>query len=311
MDAAREKPQAPEPVVSVIIPCYNSERTIRECLRSITNQVTPVPFDVTVVDSSSDSTSSIVRNEFKSVRLIQLSSRTFAGAARNIGIRATAGRYCLMIDSDCVAAPALIERMVCDHRKGAYAAVGGSMWNGTPESWSGLLCYLMEFKEFIPTAPLREVTSVPTANVCYRREALEQQGGFDDSMWLAEDILLNWKIHRSGGHILFDPEIKVTHFNRTGWLRVLSYQLHMGRYSAKARKRGGLPGKIALTFPALVALMPFARLLRAALWLMKYNKETFMRFLAISPMYLIGSAIWAVGFFEEAASAFEDADPGT
>jgi glycosyltransferase involved in cell wall biosynthesis len=302
MQPASDIQTDPNPLVSVIIPCYNSERTIRECLRSITKQTTRIPFDVTVVDSSADRTSAIVSQEFQSVRLIRLAARTFAGAARNIGIRATAGRYCLMIDSDCVAAPDLIERMVSAHREADYAAIGGSIGNGTPSSLSGLLCYLMEFKEFIPRAPRRLVTSVPTANVCYRRESLGRQGGFDDEMWLAEDILLNWKIHSSGEQILFDPQIEVTHFNRTGWINVLSYQRSMGQYSAKARRRAGLPGSIALRFPALIALMPFARVLRAAVWLLKYDRSAFARFLLISPMYLLGSAIWASGFFEEAAS---------
>lgn len=295
------------PMVSVIVPCYNSQRTIRACLRSLLAQSTTAPFEVTVVDSSTDTTAAIVSHEFPSVTLIRLQSRTFAGAARNIGAHVARGQYCLMIDSDCVAAPDLIDRMVARHADRDYAAVGGAIANGTPRSLSGLLCYLLEFKEFIPRAPRRLVTSVPTANVCYRREALERQGGFDDEMWLAEDILLNWKIHRSGGLILFDPEIKVTHFNRTGWINVFSYQWPMGRYSAIARRRGGLPGDVALRFPVLIALMPFARLLRAALWLMKYDRSTFARFLLISPMYLLSCTIWAAGFFQEAAGGISEA----
>ena len=91
------------PVVSVIVPCYNSARTIQGCLRALFDQRTTVPFDVTVVDSSTDETPQIVAREFPGVRLIHLDARTFAGAARNIGVRATKGRLCLMIDSDCVA----------------------------------------------------------------------------------------------------------------------------------------------------------------------------------------------------------------
>jgi GT2 family glycosyltransferase len=295
-----------EPVVSVIIPCYNSERTIVDCLNAITTQITSVSYDITVVDSSVDNTSGIVAKQFPRVNLIRLNERTYAGVARNIGIKATKGRYCLMIDSDCICSRDLIERMVSRHAQDDYAAVGGSIANGTPNSWSGLLCYLMEFKEFIPTAPLRLVTSVPTANVCYRREAIVGLGGFDPLMWLAEDILLNWKIHQAGGRILFDPEIQVTHLNRTGFLNVLAYQQNMGTYSAIARRRGGLPGNIALRFPLLVMLMPFGRVLRAALWLLKHDKPGFFRFLVISPIYLLGSAIWASGFFQEAARGMEN-----
>src|SRR5205807_8876883 len=99
-----------EPTLTVIVPCYNSERTIRQCLNSIVSQRTSVEFEVIVVDSSSDKTALVVEHEFPSVRLIKLNARAFAGVARNVGIRTTKAPYCLMIDSDCVADADLIER---------------------------------------------------------------------------------------------------------------------------------------------------------------------------------------------------------
>lgn len=289
-------------MVSVIVPCYNSERTIRECLSALLSQRTSFSFDVTVVDSSSDETPKIVEREFPAMRLIHLDKRTFAGAARNIGVRATQGAYCLMIDSDCVAQPDLIERAIKQHSEGEYAAVGGSLRNGTPKSLSGLIGYLIEFKEFMPSADLRLETSVPTANIAYRRETLERHGCFDESMWLAEDILLNWKMHEAGERILFDPKIEVTHLNRTGWREVLTYQTGLGRMSAVARRRGGLPGKILLKYPVLVTLMPFVRTLRAAQWLAKHDRKMFSLFLLIWPLYLIAATFWSYGFLQECIS---------
>ncbi len=290
-----------EPTVSVIVPCYNSEQTIRRCLDAILAQRTSVYYNVIVVDSSVDQTPQIVAREFPSVRLIHLGHRTFAGAARNVGARSTLAKFCLMIDSDCIAKPDLIERMIARHSEAEYAAVGGSLRNGTPTSLSGWTGYLLEFKEFIPSAPMRLEKTVPTANVAYRRETLERHGYFDEEMWLAEDVLFNWKVHKSGGGILFDPEIEVTHLNRTGWRRVLSYQVSLGRWSAEARRRGGLPGDVLLRRRALIALMPFVRLARAAAWLAKTDARTFLAFLLISPMYLIAGCYWSFGFYQGAA----------
>ncbi|MFI5173965.1 MAG: glycosyltransferase family 2 protein, partial [Terriglobia bacterium] len=111
------------PLISVIVPCYNSERTIRQCLQSILNQHTSVSYDVLVVDSSTDRTAEIVRREFPSVRLIHLEKRAFSSAARNLGIRATEAPFCWMIDSDCIASPDEIERMLSRHHEAEYAAV--------------------------------------------------------------------------------------------------------------------------------------------------------------------------------------------
>lgn len=292
-----------ESMVSIIVPCYNSAKTIRACLNAILSQRTTVPFDIIVVDSSLDQTPLIVEQEFPTVRLIHLEKRTFAGAARNIGVRATAAPFCLMIDSDCIARDDLLERMIARHREAEYAAVGGSLRNGTPNSLSGSTGYLLEFKEFIPNAPMRDVNTVPTANVTYRRETLERYGYFDDDMWLSEDVLFNWKVHKSGERILFDPAIEVTHLNRTGWREVLSYQVDLGRCSAEARQRGGLPGDVLLRHPALITLMPFVRLLRAAKWLARMDRKTFLMFVLISPMYLLGGCFWSVGFFKGAKAA--------
>ena len=288
------------PLVSVIIPCYNSARTIRRCLRAILDQRTAAAFDVTVVDSSTDETPQIVAREFPAVRLIRREGRTWAGAARNIGMLATRAPFCLMIDSDCVAHPKVIERMLARHGEAAYAAVGGALANGTPRSLSGLIGYLIEFKEFMPCTPRRRVTSAPTAVIAYRREALERLAGFDEAMELAEDLLLNWRLHSSGEVIVFDPVIEVTHLNRTGWREVLAYQARLGRWSAVARRRGGLPGRALLDHPSLIALMPVARTLRAAGWLAAHDQKLFLLFLLLWPVYLLAAAVWAFGFFREA-----------
>lgn len=294
--------QPREPIVTVIVPCYNSEQTIRRCLDAILSQRTSIPYDVIVVDSSSDRTPQIVESEFPSVRLIHLDKRTFAGPARNVGIQATRATFCLMIDSDCIAAPDLIERMIARHHEADYAAVGGSLRNGTPKSLSGWTAYLLEFKEFTPSTPMRLVNTVPTANVAYRREALERNGCFDEEMQFAEDVLLNWKLHKSGERILFDPAIEVTHLNRTGWKQVLSYQIGLGRFSAEARRRGRIPGDVLLRYPLLIALMPFVRLARAVVWLAKTDRWALLVFLLISPMYLLGACLWSFGFFQGAKS---------
>ena len=255
-----------------------------------------------VVDSSSDQTSKIVTREFPSIKLIRLEKRAFAGAARNVGARATRAPYCLMIDSDCIAAPDVIERAAARHGEGEYAAVGGSLRNGTPRSLSGWIGYLMEFKEYMPTTPMRLEKTIPTANILYRRDALERYGYFDEDVWLAEDLLFNWKIYRSGEQILFDPAIEVTHLNRTGWKEVLSYQISLGKFSAIARRRGHLPGEILLRHPGLILLLPLMRLKRAFVWTALHDRKAFLVLLLFWPMYLLAASFWTYGFFEEAVS---------
>lgn len=298
-----------EPLVSVIVPCYNSERTIRPCLNAIISQRTSAPYDVTVIDSSSDQTPHIVEREFPSVRLIHVEERKFAGAARNLGIRATRAPFCLMIDSDCIPEPDLIEQMVARHQEGEYAAVGGSVRNGSGRSLSGWIGYLIEFKEIMPGTPMRFVRSVPTGNAAYRREVFERYGYFDEDLSLTEDLLFNWKLYSANERLLFDPAIEVTHLNRTGWSNVLSYQISLGATSVIARKRGeGLGfagGEILLRYPILITLMPFVRVIRAVTWLAAYDRKALLIFSLVWPAYLLAAMFWSFGFLRESINEDE------
>ena len=288
--------------MSIIVPSYNSARTIKACLEAISKQETARSYEVIVVDSSADETAQIVEREHPGVRLIRMKRRTYAGAARNEGVKASRGKYVVMIDSDCVVAKDAVERMIERHERGEYAAVGGSVANGTPRSVSGTVGFLIEFREFTPSAPLRLERGIPTANITYRREVFERYGYFDEDMWPAEDILFNWRLYEAGEKLLFDPTIRAVHLNRTGWRDVLSHQVKLGATSAMARRRGGLPGDILLRFPALIIFMPFYRLMKAARWFFSRDKKVFLFFLVAWPLYLLAACFWSWGFMREALS---------
>ena len=93
------------PAVSVVIPMYNAERYIRECLDSILNQ-TLTDFEVIVVnDCSTDSSPAIVEScaEKFGGRLTLINrKKNFGGAAlpRNMGINLACGEYIQLIDND-------------------------------------------------------------------------------------------------------------------------------------------------------------------------------------------------------------------
>ena len=88
---------------TVIIPCYNSEKYISECLDSIENQKTKFNVEIIVVnDGSTDSTAEILHrylNRIDNLRIITQCNKGHAGA-RNTGIRESKGKYLIFIDSD-------------------------------------------------------------------------------------------------------------------------------------------------------------------------------------------------------------------
>lgn len=88
---------------TVIIPCYNVEHYVAECLDSMLNQNTSYNVEIiTIDDGSTDSTAEILRQystRMTNFRIISQCNKGFSGA-RNTGIREARGKYLIFIDSD-------------------------------------------------------------------------------------------------------------------------------------------------------------------------------------------------------------------
>lgn len=89
--------------VSVIIPAYNREKTIKRTILSVLNQTVP-PIEIIVVDDySADSTVEIVKEicrTNKCISLLQMKRNCGAQAARNYGIKKAKGEWIILLDSD-------------------------------------------------------------------------------------------------------------------------------------------------------------------------------------------------------------------
>ena len=90
--------------LSIIIPAYNCEKTIENCLSSILNRkVQGLDVEILIVDDGSlDGTSKIVQNISKNDSRIKYiyQENTGAGAARNLGLKNITGDYVWFIDGD-------------------------------------------------------------------------------------------------------------------------------------------------------------------------------------------------------------------
>ena len=88
---------------TVIIPCYNVEHYVAECMDSMLNQNTSYNVEIiTIDDGSTDSTAEILRQystRMTNFRIISQCNKGFSGA-RNTGIREARGKYLIFIDSD-------------------------------------------------------------------------------------------------------------------------------------------------------------------------------------------------------------------
>jgi len=97
-----------DPLVTVIIPTYNSERAFGQCLAALTNQSYRNIETIVVDNHSSDRTLGMITGA--GVRVIAVKSSM--SEARNIGAAQSKGHYLFHIDSDMELSPDVIEECV-------------------------------------------------------------------------------------------------------------------------------------------------------------------------------------------------------
>ena len=91
-----------KPEVSVVVPAYNVEEYIGQCLKSILKQTFENIEILCIDDGSRDRTVDIIREYMAKdgrIRLLE-QEHQYAGAARNAGIDASRGAYLLFWDAD-------------------------------------------------------------------------------------------------------------------------------------------------------------------------------------------------------------------
>ena len=101
-------------VVSVIIPCYNGEKNLKQCINSVRNQTLADIEIICIDDGSTDTTVDILRDlQKEDSRIILLRQKNAgAGAARNVGLDHATGKYLSFLDADDFFEPDMLEKSV-------------------------------------------------------------------------------------------------------------------------------------------------------------------------------------------------------
>jgi len=287
--------------LSVVIPSYNSEKTIFDCINNLVNQSYTKSYEIIFVDSSTDRTREIVSENFKQVKIIQLPPRTDPGTARNTGVKEAKGKYILFIDSDCIASKDWIEKIMMHYNENNYAAVGGSVIPANPPNdhvgWAG---YISEFRDFIPEHPAAVVSHIPTCNLSFKKEIFEKEGGFDPTLYPQEDLYYNYKLSQKKEKIFFDPSIIVNHWHRSELSPFLKHQYNIGYVTSSVLQIADLEGSKLINNKVLAVLalpmIPFIKFIRTLKIFL--NKNTFV--LTKHPIsiliFFMGLIPWIFGF---------------
>lgn len=275
------------PKVSIIVPCYNEQSTIRLLLEALCEQTYPrLEMEVIIADGlSTDGTRDAITAFQKdvpdlSVRVVENRNRSIP-AALNRAIEASRGEILVRLDGHSRPYPDYVANCIAAHQAGRGDNVGG-VWEILPgaDTWMaksiaaaaahplGVGDALYRHARFAA-----EVDTVPFGS--FRRSLIDRVGFFDESLLTNEDYEFNARIRKFGGKIWLDPAIRSIYFARSTLADLVRQYWRYGfwkwrmlrRYPGTLRWRQALPPLFVLTLIILLVLsplVPVARLLLAA-----------------------------------------------
>ena len=248
--------------VTVIVPTFDRPNTLRRCLVSLTDQISPRAIHILVIDNHPQSqlTPPIVA-EFPHVQLV---SEPQAGSsrARNTGIRAVVTDIVAMVDDDVVAPPDWLEKLLAPFSQPAVSAVTGNVMPKEVRSYAQQLFEVYgglgrgweRVQADKAWADRHRFSAVPawalgaTVNAAFRTAIFRDPaiGGFHEALGGGvpvqggEDSYFLYKLLQAGGTIVYEP---------TAWL----WHEHRSDFAALARQvRHYRQGHVAHNLTALV-----------------------------------------------------------
>ena len=209
--------------ISVIIPVYNIQQHLRECLDSVLGQSYPHLQVICVDDGSTDESPAILAQYAQKDNRVQVIRQQNAGpgAARNTGLEAATGEYVIFLDSDDWFEPDFLEKMVDTAvREGADVAICRAVEFDTnsgrelPSEWMMKKQYLPGKLAFAPQEMadhLFQFTYGMPWDKFYRRELLTTSGIRYPALKNSEDLAFVYPTLLAAKRIAVVDEVLIHH----------------------------------------------------------------------------------------------------
>ncbi|MFJ9132020.1 glycosyltransferase family 2 protein [Streptomyces sp. NPDC102256] len=225
-----EKSDVRSPAVSVIMPVLNEERHLRGAVQAILAQRYDAEMEVVIAlgpstDRTDEIAADLVREDPRVHTVPNPTGRT--PAALNAAIKASRHPVVVRVDGHGILSPNYIATAVRLLEETGAQNVGGVMHAEGENDWEHAVAAAMTSKIGVGNAAFHTGGDAAPAETVYlgvfRREALEQQGGYNEEFIRAQDWELNFRIREAGGLIWFSPELRVSYRPRPS-VRALAKQ---------------------------------------------------------------------------------------
>lgn len=206
---------------SIVIPTHNRNTLVASLLRtlSVARSNFSGLVEILVIDSSEGNEANAIRNSCLEHKAHYLRASNNICQKRNIGIQNASCEYVLFTDSDCEAMPDLLEQHAQTYEV-AEEDVGGVLGLTRVTGDVALIWQILKFDSSLTAAFsfaswLQYAPWGTCTNLSFRKEVLEQIGGFDEdwppAIFYGEDGDLGLRVNEAGFRIQCNPQAVVIH----------------------------------------------------------------------------------------------------
>lgn len=231
-----------KPLISVIIPVWNSAALLRRCLEALAAQTLSRDcFEIIVIDNGSTDDSAQVALSVAGVKLLS-EPQPGSYVARNRGLGQARGEYLAFTDADCVPAPDWLEQALAAARRRPEAGVLAGRIELFEEGESEGPSFSDYERLFSFPQSHAARGNCATANWMSPHVVFERLGGFDERLKSGGDRQMALRIKAAGMPLVHVPQMVVGHpvrASRTSLVRKRR-RLSGGRW-----ERTGRPARLA------------------------------------------------------------------
>jgi len=227
-------------IASIVIPAYNAEATISECIEALLLQSVPrSQFEVIVVDDGSTDTTQEIATSYGVKVLCQ--PHRGVGAARNLGVDQAQGEIILFTDADCAPGHDWIETLMQPFHDSEISGAKG-IYKTCQREVIARFAQLEYEDKYDKMSKDEYIDFVDTYCAAYRKSVFGKDGGFDPTFHRSgEDVEFSYRLAEKGHKMVFVPQASVYHRHvdslwdylkrkfYVGYWRVLMYRKHPGK----------------------------------------------------------------------------------
>jgi len=195
--------------ISILIPCYNEELTIKRCINSCLYQTRPADEIIVVDDSSSDSTPDILKKYGDKIKVVKTLKNTGNKSyAQEFGLKFITGDVFITTDGDTMLSKSFVEIMEKEMADRNISAVAGYV-KSLKFNWI-TACRAIDYVvgqniDKLAQAYLNFVFVIPGAAGAFRTEIFRKEISFSHDT-LAEDLDFTYRFHKTKNKIKYNRQ---------------------------------------------------------------------------------------------------------